>query len=237
VRPASTRPLFAVGEYWSSDVEQLHRYIADTGGAMSLFDVPLHFRFREASVASDSYDLRTLFDRTLVQQQPALAVTFVDNHDTQPCQSLESWVEPWFKPHAYASILLRRDGYPCVFAGDYEGPSAYSDKGRDVTLHSHRFVIDRFLDARHRYGFGDQHDYLDHPNTIGWLRTGDAQHPGVMAVVLGNGGEGQKWMNTFRPGGRFRDATGHISDAIVANADGWANFSCPPGSVSVWLSE
>jgi alpha-amylase len=237
VRSASNRPLFAVGEYWSNDVEQLHRYIADTGGAMSLFDVPLHFRFREASLSSDRYDLRTIFDGTLVQQQPALAVTFVDNHDTQPCQSLESWVEPWFKPHAYASILLRRDGYPCVFAGDYEAASSYSDKGRDVTLHSHRFLIDRFLDARRRYGFGDQHDYLDHPNTIGWLRTGDAQHPGVMAVVLGNGGEGRKWMNTFRPGGRFRDATGHIGDAIVANGDGWAEFRCPAGSVSVWLSE
>ena len=43
----------------------------------------------------------------------------MDNHDTQPCQSLESWVEPWFKPLAYALILLRRDGYPCVFQGDY----------------------------------------------------------------------------------------------------------------------
>jgi alpha-amylase len=87
---------------------------------MSLFDIPLHYRFREASLAEATYDLRTIFDRTLVQQQPSLAVTFVDNHDTQPGQSLESWVEPWFKPLAYALIILRRDGYPCVFQGDYE---------------------------------------------------------------------------------------------------------------------
>ena len=48
-------------------------------------------------------------------------VTFVDNHDSQPNESLESWVEDWFKQSAYALILLREDGYPCVFYGDYFG--------------------------------------------------------------------------------------------------------------------
>nr|WP_308215307.1 hypothetical protein [Sinobaca sp. H24] len=43
------------------------------------------------------------------------AVTFVDNHDSQPEESLESWVEEPFKQSAYALILLREDGYPCVF--------------------------------------------------------------------------------------------------------------------------
>ncbi|HET6281511.1 MAG TPA: alpha-amylase [Polyangia bacterium] len=231
------RPLFSVGEYWSGDVEDLHAYLTATGGALSLFDVPLHFRFRAASLAGNGYDMRTIFDKTLVKEQPALAVTFVDNHDTQPGQSLESWVEPWFKPLAYALILLRRDGYPCVFYADYYPQPRYDDGGRQVTLYCHRFLIDRFLRARRDYGFGDQHDYFDHPNTVGWLRTGDAQHPGVMAVVLTNGAAGTKWMNTFHPGARFRDATGHSADVITANGDGWALFSCPGGSVSVWLQE
>ena len=104
------RELFSVGEYWSGNVDHLHRYLADTAGVMSLFDVPLHYRFRDASLSGSGYDLRTVFDRTLVQEQPARAVTFVDNHDSQPCQSLESWVEPWFKPLAYAAILLRPTG-------------------------------------------------------------------------------------------------------------------------------
>ena len=59
-------------------------------------------------------------------------------------------------------------------------------------MYSHRFLIDRFLFARRSYGFGDQHDYFDHPNTIGWLRTGDAEHPGAMAVVMTNGSAGTK---------------------------------------------
>ena len=231
----SPRELFAVGEHWSGDVRQLHDYLAKSGDVMSLFDVPLHYRFHHASRAGAAYDLRTIFDETLVKDRPTKAVTFVENHDSQPCQSLESPVEPWFKPHAYAMILLRRDGYPCVFHGDYHG-AFYHDKGRDATLHSHRFLIDRFLDARRNYNHGDQHDYFDHPNTIAWFRTGDAQHPGCMAVVLTNGAAGHKWIKTFRPDTPFRDVTGHFAHTVTTNASGWAAFPCPAGSVSVWVA-
>jgi alpha-amylase len=231
-----SRELFSVGEYWSGDVEALHGYITETAGVMSLFDVPLHYRFRDAAASGNSYDLRTIFDHTLTQQQQSKSVTFVDNHDTQPCQSLESWVEPWFKPLAYALILLRREGFPCVFFGDYFDQPRYFDKGREVTLYSHKFLIDKFISARRSFGYGDQHDYFDHPNTIGWVRTGDSEHPGVMAVVLSNGSEGNKWMNTFRPGARFKDVTGHMAAEVKTDAQGWGNFRCPGGSVSVWVT-
>jgi alpha-amylase len=105
-----------------------------------------------------------------------------------------------------------------------------------VQLYSHRFLIDRFMSARRSHGYGDQHDYFDHPNTIGWLRTGDAQHPGIMAVVMTNGAAGYKWMNTFRPGATFHDATDHVPGTVTADAGGWAKFPCPDGNVSVWLS-
>lgn len=38
----------------------------------------------------------------------------------EPYEALESWVGPQFKPIAYSLILLRPDGYPCVFLGDLE---------------------------------------------------------------------------------------------------------------------
>jgi alpha-amylase len=240
----SQRELFAVGEYWSwGDCQPLHDYIAASGGEMHLFDVPLHIRFRDASRAGSSYDLRTIFDRTLVKEQPAKAVTFVDNHDSQPLQKLESWVESWFKPLAYALVLLRRDGYPCVWDGDLRA-SHYRDKGLndgnvyDIDLIDHSFLINRFLWARSAYGYGDQHDYFDHPNTIGWVRTGDAQHPGAMAVVMSNGSDGNKWMNVFRPHATFRDHTEHFGGhKVTTNEHGWGNFLCKSGKVSVWLQE
>jgi alpha-amylase len=230
------KELFSVGEYWSANVDDLHSYLFASEGRLSLVDVPLHYRFSEASKSGSNYDLRTIFDRTLVQEQPALAVTFVENHDTQPLQSLESVVEAWFKPMAYALILLRRDGYPCVFYADYYG-SHYTDKGYEIWLTDHSFLINKFLWARKAYGFGEQQDYFDHPNTVGWMRLGNQDHPGAMAVVLTNSGAGNKWMNTFRPNATFYDATEHIQDLVHTNDDGWGNFLCNGGSVSVWLQK
>ena len=65
--------------------------------------------------------MRTIFNNTLVAENQNSAVTFVDNHDTEPGQALQSWIDDWFKPLAYSLILLRKDGLPCVFYGDYYG--------------------------------------------------------------------------------------------------------------------
>ena len=235
------KDLFAVGEYWSYEVDALHHFIESTEGKVSLFDAPLHYNFHVASTSGDSYDLRQIFDNTLVQQQPALAVTLVDNHDSQPLQSLESIVEPWFKPLAYALIILRRDGYPCIFYGDYYG-AHYQDTGKDgneyeIWLDSHQFLIDKFLYARKTYGYGEQYDYFDHENTVGWTRLGDDEHPGGMAVVLSNGGDGTKWMEIGQPNRTYIDITEHITEPIVTNDHGWAEFRCNGGSVSVWVPQ
>ena len=239
VRAYSDKTLFSVGEYWSYEVEALHHFIEVTGGNVALFDAPLHFNFWQASQAGDGYDMRTIFDDTLVNNQPTLAVTLVDNHDSQPLQSLESVVEPWFKPLAYALILLRRDGYPCIFYADYYG-AHYTDSGNDggeyeIWLDSHRWLIDKFLSARRTYAFGDQYDYFDHPNTVGWTRLGTEEFPGGMAVLLSNGDNGHKWMEVGQPNKTYKDATEHISEPITTNEHGWANFRCPAGSVSVWI--
>lgn len=59
--------------------------------------------------------MTTIFDGSLVASRPDLAITFVENHDTQRGQALESTVEEWFKPLAYGLILLRQEGKPCLF--------------------------------------------------------------------------------------------------------------------------
>lgn len=75
------------------------------------------------------FDLTTIFNDSLVAVKPELAVTVVANHDTQPLQALEAPVDPWFKPLAYALLLLRESGYPCVFYTDLYS-AKYTDKGR-----------------------------------------------------------------------------------------------------------
>ncbi|MEL6778695.1 MAG: alpha-amylase [Cyanobacteria bacterium J06597_16] len=239
VRSASGKSLFAVGEYWSAQIEALHHFIETTGGNVALFDAPLHYNFAAAAKAGNGYDMRQIFDNTLVKEQPALAVTLVDNHDSQPLQSLESVVEAWFKPLAYALILLREQGYPCVFYADYYG-AHYKDAGKDggeyeIWLDSHQWLIDKFLQVRRSHAYGAQYDYFDHANTIGWTRLGDDAHPGGMAVVLSNGDAGSKWMEVSTPNQAYVDATEHIAEAVTTNHEGWADFRCEAGSVSVWV--
>lgn len=239
VREHTDRRIFAVGEYWSYEVEALHHFVEATGGDVALFDAPLHLNFAEASKAGNDYDMRQVFDDTLVQNEPGLAVTIVANHDTQPLQALESVVEPWFKPLAYSLILLRRDGYPCIFHADYFG-THYKDYGKDgeeheIWMDSHRWLIDKFLWARKTYAFGEQYDYFDHTNTIGWTRLGTNEHPGGMAVILSNGDEGKKSMETGQANTVYIDVTEHCELPVTTNEEGWGDFYCRAGSVSVWV--
>jgi alpha-amylase len=235
----SHRNLFAVAEYWSQSIEELHAFIVNTEGKVALFDVPLHYNFHYASKCSENYDMRTILDGTLMQQQPSCAVTFVSNHDSQALQALESVVEPWFKPLAYAIILLRQEGYPCVFYPDYFG-TEYEDFGQDgqtyqVVMPAHGWLIDKFLEVRRNYTYGMQYDYFDHANTIGWTCLGDEQHPKAMAVILTNGSDGGKRMEVGKANTQFVDITQHIEEPIVTDQDGWGEFKCRGGSVSVWV--
>lgn len=236
VRHHAQQNLFTVGEYWSDNIAALHWYISATEGKMSLFDVPLHYNFHRASKLGGYYDMRHILNGTLMQQQPALAVTFVENHDSQPLQSLESVVESWFKPLAYAIILLRREGYPCVFYADYYG-AHYKDKGHEIWLDSHRWLIDKFLHARQNYAYGNQYDYFDDQNIIGWTRLGNPEHPKAMAVLMSDGPGGSKWMEVGKRNAIFHDLTEHIKEPVHTNGDGWGEFRCNGGSVSVWLEQ
>ncbi|MGB6013558.1 MAG: alpha-amylase, partial [Nodosilinea sp.] len=61
-RQQSDKDLFVVGEYWSENVENLHRFISAIGTDVHLFDAPLHYNFYRASKSGSGYDLRQIFD-------------------------------------------------------------------------------------------------------------------------------------------------------------------------------
>jgi alpha-amylase len=240
MRAETGEELFTVGEYWSYEVSLLQEYIEATAGRMSLFDAPLHNNLHEASVQGNSYDLTKIFDNTLVAANPDRAVTLVENHDTQPLQSLTQPVDYWFKPIGYALILLRESGYPCVFYPDLYG-SKYTDKGDDGNEHEIILApvgeLESLLYTRKHIAYGPQRDYLDHPNCIGWTREGDDEHENSgCAVVISNGEEGNKKMEIGKrhAGKVFVDYLNKHDVEITIGDDGWAEFFVRPGSVSVW---
>lgn len=242
LRSNTGKNLFAVGEYWAPGLLPLMLdYIDATEGAMSLFDASLQHNFYVASKEGANYDLRKIFDETLVSARPDLAVTLVDNHDTQPMQELEAPVEPWFKPLAYALILLREKGYPCVFYPDLYGAS-YWDKGNDGNDYE-VFLnkvdgIEGMLKARKENVYGLQRDYFEDANCLGWTREGDGHNKGC-AVVLSNKDQYDKPMEVGKQysGQNFYDLLGRFEHKITIDENGWGNFTVPAGNVSVWIPE
>jgi len=231
VRAMSGKELFTVAEYWHWDINVLLKYLNDIKQEASLFDAPLHFNFHNCSKAHGSYDLRRIFDGTLTKVNPMKAVTFVDNHDTQPGQMLESWVEDWFKPMAYSMILLRESGYPCLFYGDYNGINGTEYQGM-------KKEIDKLLKLRKTKAYGVQHDYLDDPNCIGWTREGDEEHKDSgLAVVISDGTGGTKRMYIGKQfaGMHFSDVMGNAKYNIKIDEEGCGEFYVNRAAVSVWV--
>ena len=224
--------LDAVGEYWNGDLEALDAYIEAVGHKVNLFDVPLHYNMFQASQEGKDYDLRDILKDTLVEHHPDLAVTIVDNHDTQRGSSLESNVGDWFKPLAYGLILLMKEGYPCLFYGDY-----YGIKGEKSP---HTRIIDILLDARRKYAYGDQIEYFDHPSTIGFIRTGDEEHNGSgLVFLMSNDEAGSKIMSLGEKhkGEVWHEITGSISEEITLDEEGNGEFSVESRNLAVWVKK
>lgn len=231
LRNETKKELFSVGEYWSADVNKLHRYITETEGEIALFDVPLHYNFYKASNDSN-YNMTQILDHTLVKENPRMAVTFVDNHDTQPGQALQSFIQEWFKPIAYSIILLRNDGYPCVFYGDYYGIPHDNIKPEEN--------LKTLMLIRKDRSYGTQHDYFDNANYIGWTQEGDLEHiKSGIAVVISNAGDGFKrmYVGTQNEGEKYIDVIGDCQEEVIIDSDGCGNFGVKSRSVSVWIKK
>lgn len=215
---------YAVGEYWSGNVNDLTQYLSDSNYCMKLFDVALHFNLFHASNDYDSYDMRTIFDNTLVTLNNEYACAFVDNHDTQPGQALQSWIQPWFKLHAYSLILLRNFLSPCVFYGDLYGIPHDKIEPVDhleelIWLRSHILgdeIIDKF----------------DDPHCISWLVTGE--HPIVVVMTNGVASEKEFIIEGYE-NKNFIDIT--TLNKLTLDEKGHANFNCFDGKCSIFIEE
>ena len=233
LRREFNKSFYNVGEYFSANVYSLMDYLDYNDEITTLFDVPLHIHFKEAAEQGNQYDMSKIFNDTLLDRRPSKAVTFVDNHDTEPGQSLESWVQEWFKPLAYAMIMFRDVGVPCIFYGDYYGIP-------EKNIEPLKEILDIFLLARKYLAYGKEHDYFDHPNIIGWTREGDYYHQDSgMAVILTNGEGGSKQMNVGKNLANtvLYDCTGNIKETVYVDNDGNGIFYVNGGSVSVWIKK
>jgi alpha-amylase len=224
IRKITNKELFTVGEYWQADLNVLKKYVENTCHEFNIFDVPLHYNFCSAANEKENYDLRNLMSNTLISCYPQNSVTFVDNHDTQPGQALESWIDNSFKLQAYTFILTRREGIPCVFFGDYYGLP-------NNNIAPLREQLDKLLKARQDFAYGWQHDYFDDAHIVGWTREN-----GLAALISNsnNGGSKKMFVGEKLSGKTFVDLTGNVSGEIKIDDDGNGNFTVNGNSYSVW---
>jgi len=225
---------FCVGEFWKDNVGTMIDYISRMRHQFSLFDTPLVYNISEASQAHN-YDLRKIFDNSLVLAKPINSVTLVMNHDTQPGQALPAPVYGPFKALAYALILLRQSGYPCLFYGDLYGTSGPDDgEGPACGGRLGDMVI-----ARQHFAYGVQDDYWDFPTCIGWVRHGTWDRPDGCAVVMSSSEAGYKrmWVGEMHEGEIWTDVLGWNQHRATVGEDGFAIFWCSGYSVSIYVRE
>lgn len=227
------RDFYFFGEYWVYEESKNSNYLYETKYHTDLFDVAFHYNMVEASVNGSNYDIRKIFDGTLTKEHPMMSVTFVDNHDSQPGQALESFVEGWFKKIAYGLILLRKDGYPCVFYGDY-----YGINGEDP-MKGHKEMIDQLLQIRKQYAYGQQDTYMENENLMGWVRHGDDAHPGSLAVLVSTGDSGviSMFVGKDQAGKIYTELTNNNDHEVEINDKGFGEFEVGPGTLTCWAEK
>ncbi|WP_262922008.1 alpha-amylase [Hymenobacter cellulosivorans] len=214
---------FAVSEAWFRNLTDLNNYAAATGGRTSLFDVPLHYTFQDMSNGNGSWDMRGLQFAGFTEANGALSVSFVDNHDTDHPGALYSPVTN-LKMLAYAYILTREKGYPCVFYKDYYN---YGLGGQ----------IKKLIEIRRANAYGAANEYtsINDADVYAYSRAGDASHPGLL-VMLNDGSSGRsKTITTPFKSVTLTDKTGNSTATVTTNSAGTGTFPVNARSYSVWV--
>lgn len=235
------KDFLCISEYWNLDLSILTHYLDIVENTTSLFDIPLHHNFHHASLEKKDYDLTKLLDGTLFKERSFQCVSFVDNHDTQPLQALESPVDYWFKPLAYAVIMLREQGiptvfYPCLYGAEYSGHKG--EESFNIHLAAVK-ELETLLRVRRDLAYGLQIDYLDHGSVIGWVRQGiEERKKSGCAVMISNGDDGFKQMDMGKANASkvYYDVCGHVNDEVTLDENGHGTFLVKKESVSVWIA-
>ncbi|HEY7156816.1 MAG TPA: alpha-amylase C-terminal beta-sheet domain-containing protein [Gemmataceae bacterium] len=127
----ATAPAFSVGEFFDTDRQKVTNWIDATGGKSTAFDFPTRYLLYDA-IRTDDYGRLSSVNGGravpggLIGFWPAMAVTFVDNQDTEWRRDAEHQRQNDSTRHfadktvamAYAYVLTH-PGVPCVFWPHY----------------------------------------------------------------------------------------------------------------------
>lgn len=107
---------FAVGEFADGNIGLIENWANAVQHRSAAFDFPLHFVLKNMCNDPGSFQMATLDHAGLAGIDPAGAVTFVENHDTDRGGIGGPVVRNKLLAYAY---ILTAEGYPCIFYRDY----------------------------------------------------------------------------------------------------------------------
>jgi alpha-amylase len=196
---------FAVGELWDGNAATLKWWVDQTSRTSSAFDFAAYYKMDEAF---DGNDLTKLNGDMLLKRDPAKAVTFVANHDTDVI---------WNKLLAYAYIMTH-EGYPCVFYRDYE---EWLDKNKMNNL---IWIHNQKATGSTSYLYADNDEYVARRNGS----------PGLVVYINNSNVWQERWVQTNWANARIKDFTGHSTWTPYTQGDKWVKVQAPPKSYSIW---
>ena len=208
---------FGVLEAWDGNTEYLKSWVDKTG--IRAFDFAAFYNLEQAL---DGSNMTILKDRnSLLKLDPANAVTFVTNHDTEKDTNQGNRIgSAQNKLLAYAYIMTH-PGYPCVFYLDYE---AQLSKQKLEKL----IVINRSLAVGTlNVLFADLEYYIAQ-------RNGDSKVPGLV-VAINNGAitktqqVATRWKNAT-----LYDYSENTTKTITTDANGRATIETPAKNYTIW---
>lgn len=159
------QPTISIGEFWREEGGELARWVARTCGGVdqpegscrrrrgksAAFDFALRAKLRDA-LLRDDFGVLSASTTTLpglVGLWPNMAVTFLENHDTEPVRQ-NGKAFPQNKILAGYAYLLTHPGKPCVFW------SHFFDYGHDEFHQSYQAEISRMIAIRRQNGISSR---------------------------------------------------------------------------------
>ena len=94
------------------------------------------------------------------------------------------------------------------------------------------------LDVRKKYSFGDQDDYFDNPQVVGWVRRTDSDTSSLAVLIsIGDMAEKQMFVGKEEAGKTYIDLSGNNKNEVTIDENGNGIFNVGPGSVSYWVAK
>jgi alpha-amylase len=206
---------FAVGEFFDGDPGLVSQWIGATARRSAAFDFPLRFVLARMCNDGGGFDMGGSLDHAgLAGFDPLMAVTFVENHDTDANPPLQPVVSNKMLGYAY---ILTSEGYPCVFYRDYS-----TDRG----CYGLKPLIDNLVWVHEKLAFG--------PTTQRWKEVGlfAYERLGGPHLLVALNKDSWQWRTItvdtgFGPNTKLHDYAGHGPDTWT-NGNGQATISVPP---------